>query len=108
MTPESQFEIPPSFIALYLEPGRLKPHATREVIASRYEFCEDLAVMLTEHAAGVKGDLKVTEEDVLVRIHRGLLAEASGVNPKEAEWVVTRLAELLNWPRLTLRSELGP
>ena len=107
MPPESQFEIPPSFIALYLEPGRVKPHAARDVIAARYEFCEDLATMLTEHAADVKGDLKVTEEDVLVRIHRGLLAEASGVNPKEAQWVVTRLAELLNWPRLTSSSEPG-
>ncbi|WP_031404413.1 hypothetical protein [Thiomonas sp. FB-Cd] len=105
MPPESQFEIPPSFIALYLEPGRTKPHATRDVIAARYEFCEDLATMLTEHAADVKGDLKVTEEDVLVRIHRGLLAEDSGVNPKEAMWVVTRLAELLNWPRLKPSSE---
>lgn len=107
MPPESQFEIPASFIALYLEPGRLKPHAAREVIAARYEFCEDLATMLTDHAADVKGDLKVTEGDVLVRIYRGLLAEASGVNPKEAEWVVTRLAELLNWPRLMFGSESG-
>jgi hypothetical protein len=107
MPPESQFEIPPSFIALYVEPGRLKPRAPREVIAARYEFCEDLATMLTEHAAEIKGDLKVTEEDVLVRIHRGLLAQASGVDPKEAQWVITRLAELLNWPRLASSGEPG-
>ncbi|MDE2252968.1 MAG: ATPase with chaperone activity [Betaproteobacteria bacterium] len=107
MPSESQFEIPPSFIALYVEPGRLKPHAPREVIAARYEFCEDLASMLTEHAAEIKGDLKVTEEDVLVRIHRGLLAQASGVDPKEAQWVITRLAELLNWPRLASSGEPG-
>ena len=47
MTDESQITIPPSFIALYQEPGRTKPNAPRDVITQRYEFCEDLATMLT-------------------------------------------------------------
>jgi hypothetical protein len=50
MSDESQIEIPQSFVALYVEPGRLKPSATREVLAARYELCEDMANMLTEHA----------------------------------------------------------
>ncbi|MHB1668448.1 MAG: ATPase with chaperone activity [Thiomonas sp.] len=98
MTDASQIQIPPSFIALYLAPNRSKPNATREQISQRYEFCEDLATMLTEHAADIKASLHVTEGDVLVRIHRGLLADGSGVSAQEAQWVLTRLAELLHWP----------
>ena len=100
MTDESQITIPPSFIALYLEPGRTKPNAPRDVITQRYEFCEDLATMLTERAGEIKFDLGVTEDDVLQRIHRGLVADDSGVDPAEARWVVTRLAELLAWTAL--------
>lgn len=105
MTDDSQIQIPPSFIALYLEPGRNRPGAPREVITRRYEFCEDLATMLTEHAAEIKAELGVTEGDVLVRIHRGLMADGSGVDANEAQWVVTRLAELLNWPMPTSARE---
>jgi len=43
VTDENQFHIPPSFIALYVPPGRIKPTAGRDEIAQRYEFCEDLA-----------------------------------------------------------------
>ena len=100
MTDESQLTIPPSFIALYLEPGRTKPHAPRDVITQRYEFCEDLATMLTDRASEIKFDLGVTESDVLERIHRGLEVEGSGLDAKEARWVVTRLAELLGWAAL--------
>ncbi len=100
MTDESQITIPPSFIALYLEPDRTKPNAPRDVITQRYEFCEDLATMLTERAGEIKFDLGVTEDDVLQRIHRGLVADGSGVDPAEARWVVTRLAELLAWTAL--------
>jgi len=46
--------------------------------------------------------LGVTEDDVLERVHRGLLTgEAAGdavVSADEAWWVVHRLAELLGWP----------
>ena len=37
-------------MALFVEPGRQKPNATREVVAERYELCEDMASMLTETA----------------------------------------------------------
>ncbi|MFZ5490157.1 MAG: ATPase with chaperone activity [Thiomonas sp.] len=98
MTDESQLIVPPSFIALYLQPHRTRPSAPREVIAARYEFCEDLALMLTEHAAEIKSSLHVTDDDVLSRVWRGLRAPDSGVNAAEAQWVVNRLAELLGWP----------
>lgn len=98
MSEESQLVLPASFVALYVPEGRLKPTASREAMAARHEFCEDLATMLVEHARTVKWDLGVTEDDVLLRIHRGLLDEASGVSAAEAGWVTCRLAELLDWP----------
>lgn len=97
MSEESQITVPPSFIALYLEPGRTKPSAPREVIAARYEFCEDLASLLTEHAKTQLWELSVNEDDVLDRIRHGLEQEASGVSTAEADWVTRRLAELLGW-----------
>ena len=96
MSDENQFVVPPSFIALYVEPGRLKPRAPRSEIAERYEFCEDLAQMLTERARTLQWELGVTEDDVLDRCRRGLLAD-DAMPPEQARWVVRRLAELLGW-----------
>jgi hypothetical protein len=42
----------------------------------------------------------VDEEAVLTRMHSGLLAPGSVLSEPEAQWVVTRLAELLEWPPL--------
>ncbi len=58
----------------------------------------DMAQMLTDHARTKLFDLAVTEEVVLEHMHRGLLAEGSGLADDEAGWVVCRLAELLDWP----------
>lgn len=98
MSEDSQIVIPPSFIALFMSPGRLKPTAPREVIAQRYEYCEDLATLLTEQAKTLQWQLGITEADVLERVHRGLLAEGTQVTPPEAGWILRRLAELLDWP----------
>jgi hypothetical protein len=97
MSEENQFTVPPSFIALFVPPGRSKPTETRDHIAQRYELCEDLAQMLTEQANTKKWELGVTESDVLERMERGLQAEGSVVTEPEARWVVRRLAELLEW-----------
>lgn len=97
MSDESQIAIPASFIALYVDPGRIKPRASREEIAARYEFCEDLATMLVDHARTKLWELGVTEVDVLERIRRGLATGQSGVSSAEAVWVIRRLAELLGW-----------
>ena len=98
MSDESQIVVPPSFIELFMEPGRSRPNATREHISARHEFCDDLANMLTEHASARLFELGVEESDVLERIHRGLLAGDATVSEPEAQWVVRRLAELLGWP----------
>jgi len=98
MSDESQIEIPPSFIALFVPPGRIKPTASRAEIQQRYEFCEDLATLLTEPAQARLWELGITETDVLGRMRDGLLAgEANSVNAAEADWVIRRLAELLGW-----------
>ena len=94
---DSQIVVPPSFVALFVPPGRVKPTAPRDTIAARHELCEDLAQMLTEHALLKRFELGVTEADVLQRIHAGL-AGGDTVTAAEAGWVIHRLAELLDWP----------
>ncbi|MFC7408610.1 MULTISPECIES: ATPase with chaperone activity [Hydrogenophaga] len=98
MSEDSQLLIPPSFIALYVPPGRIKPTLARDEIAQRYELCEDMAQMLTETASTMLVTLGITEQDVLARCRLGLRAEPAVVSADEAGWVVSRLAELMNWP----------
>lgn len=102
MSEDSQIVVPPSFLALFVPPGRLKPQAPRALIAQRYELCEDLAQMLIEHAQAVHFDSGADEAQVLQRVENGLNAQAPGaasvVSGAEARWVVRRLAELLGWP----------
>lgn len=97
MTDDQSIDIPPSFVALFITPGRIKPSLTREAMSARYELCEDLASLLTEHAKTVLFDLGIAEADVLERCELGLLTESSVVSGVEARWVMRRLAELLGW-----------
>ncbi len=97
---DNQTVLPASFIALFIEPGRHKPSATRDHMQARHEFCEDLASMLTEQAQTKLWELGVTERDVLERMLLGLRASPAVVDDREAGWVVTRLAELMGWPAL--------
>ena len=98
---ENQTPIPESFIALFVPRGRTRPTQLRAVIATRYDLCEDMAQMLTEHARTSLFALSITEELVLERMHQGL-EDGSVVSAEEAGWVITRLAELLDWPRPAL------
>ena len=98
MSDENQLVVPPSFIALFVEPGRTRPCASREEILARHDYCEDLAQMLTETASARRWELGITEDDVLERLRRGLADPAAGVTGPEAVWVIRRLAELLGWP----------
>ena len=98
MTEEFQIDIPASFMALYVPPGKIKPSLGQRDLATRYELCEDLANLLTEKASNLQFTLGITEELVLAQCETGLLAEPAVVTPPEARWVVCRLAELLQWP----------
>ena len=97
MSDDNQILVPPSFIALFVEPGRIKPSASKETIHERYDYCEDLANLLTEPASNKLWELGITEADVLERMLRGLMTGEAGVNAAEAQWVMHRLAELLGW-----------
>ena len=97
MSDDYQIIVPPSFIALFVEPGRIKPSASREYIYARYDLCEDMANLLTEQASNKLWELGITQTDVLERIHRGLLTQDVGLTELEAGWVVRRLAEILGW-----------
>ena len=98
MYDHNQSEFPRSFIELFVPPGKDRPSERQEVISARYDLCEDMAQMLTEHASAKLFELGVTEQDVLERMHLGLLRDPSAVTGPEAHWIVCRLAELLEWP----------
>ena len=83
-------------MAPYVDLGQQKPNAFREVVAARYELCEDMATMLAETAKSVLFSLG-TEEEVLAKCHPCLLGEDVVVSVPEAAWVIRRLAELLDW-----------
>ena len=93
---------------LFVTAGRLKPSASLEVVVGRYELCEDMACMLAEHAPTMLSNLSLTEEDVLLRCHDGLMAGASVFTEQESDWVIRRLAELLAWTPLELGEAASP
>ena len=98
MTDDFQIHIPPSFMALYVPPGKIKPTLGQRDMSARYELCDDMAHLLTEQAANQQFQLGITEALALDRCLQGLLASPEVMNEAEARWVVCRLAELLNWP----------
>ena len=95
MSDDSQIYVPPSFVALFVPPGRIKPTASREHIAERHDLCEDLAQMLLETAQTQRWSLGITTDDTLERIARGLPSSGLDLSDAETGWVMTRLAELL-------------
>ena len=98
MSQEFQIHIPPSFMALYVPPGKIKPTLGQREMAARHELCEDMAQLLTEQAANQQFQLGITEDLALERCLQGLLATPDLLSEAEARWVICRLAELLNWP----------
>ncbi len=108
MTEEFQIDIPASFMALFVPPGKIKPSMGQREMAGRYELCEDLANLLTEKAANMQFTLGITEELVLAQCEAGLLTQPAVVTPGEARWVVCRLAELLHWPMAQLLPSQPP
>ena len=101
MTEDVRAWIPESFLALFAEPGRIKPSEPRAVIQQRYAFCDDLATMLVDTARSRLWELQITERDVLDRIHAGLTGGNIEISAQEALWVRHRLAELLGWDSST-------
>lgn len=101
--PLNQNHVPDAFVALHTEPGRTKPSLSRSTLLERHAWCEDMAQLLTEHAATLQFSHNLTEAETLRRVLQGLLApgeapQTEHLQPLEALWVVCRLAELLGWP----------
>ena len=97
MSDEYQIPIPPSFEAVHRDTrGRLT--LPRDDFRARYELCEDMAQMLVEPCQARLHELGLSEDVILERTEAGLAAEGGGFDAAEAAWVVTRLAELLDWP----------
>ena len=96
----NQITVPPSFTALYATPSGHRLTEPMAVVRARYELCEDLAQLLTERAAAEQFRAGDVEREVLRKMRAGLAGPAAPVTPAEADWVVRRLAELLDWPPL--------
>lgn len=97
MEDPNQIEVPPSFTALFASPSGHRLLQPMSVVRERYELCEDLAQMLTERASTVPFKSGHREREVLQQMRLALTGPDSVVEPAEAVWVVTRLAELLEW-----------
>jgi hypothetical protein len=87
--------VPPSFVALFIPSGRLRPAETATVIEQRYELCEDFAQMLLGQAQTRQWEWGITRKDVLQRVAQGL-QDSDVFSADEAQWVLTRLEELLS------------
>lgn len=97
MYDHNQTLVPDSFLALHSRHGR--PLLSREEMEARHEVCEtiasQLAAALAQHGVGVDDST-----DALARVRDGLLGDdgdASGAD--ESDWVVRRIAELMEWPQ---------
>lgn len=97
MDDSNQLDVPPSFVALYTNPAGHRLTEPIRIVRERYELCEDMAQMLTEHASTALAQSNDSERQVLVRMQQALSADGSPVQPAEAVWVIRRLAELLGW-----------
>ena len=95
MDEQYQITIPPSFMAIYSRNGR--PIETRQVIEQRYDLCEDLAAQTAETCQVLQFRDDLSEAEILKGCHASLQT-AGAVSVQEADWVVSRVAELLGWP----------
>ena len=97
MDDHHQILVPDSFIALHTTRNG-RPSLPRRELIARYELCEDMATTLTEHCRTIHFRDGVDEAEALRRCHQGLVAEPAVLSAAQAQWVVKRTAELLDWP----------
>lgn len=97
MEDSNQIEVPPSFLALFTPPGGHRLTEPMRTVRARYELCEDLSQMLAEQAPTVLFKSGSGEREVLMKMKAVLSGAGVDLQPREAAWVMTRLAELLGW-----------
>lgn len=95
---DQQIHVPESFLDLFRRRrgDRLQEPAHR--VLARYEICEDLAQALCLQGRSLCLDLGVMPADVAPRMTQGLSGPEGGLAPEEADWVTTRLIELMENP----------
>jgi hypothetical protein len=106
MSIDNQIEIPQSFMAMYVRPGRSQPTAPQEIVLARYEQCEDMACLLAENAQTLAFKDNISEQEVLAGCRQGLRADGSDFTDIESEWIIFRLAELMGWPPPAFETEV--
>jgi hypothetical protein len=96
MYDHNQTLVPDSFLALHSRQGR--PLLSREEMEARHESCETLASQLAAALAqrGVGVD---DADDALARVRDGLVGDGDASGADESQWVVHRIAELMDWPQ---------
>jgi hypothetical protein len=96
MFDENQTFIPDSYVELYRDSrGRLT--IGKAELSSSYEMCEDMAQALVERCRPVHMSDGVDEPQILERCHAGLASPGTGFSAPQAQWVIRRTAELLDW-----------
>lgn len=96
MDDTSQIQPPESFANLFRGRAGILKTPIAEVV-TRYELCEDLACHLVEQAQTVYHAGNTSEAGVLQGFYNAIAENDSALSPKEAGWVIQRLAELLQW-----------
>jgi hypothetical protein len=97
MSDDYQIPIPPSFEAMHRDArGRLGLPLSE--FRQRYELCEDLAQQAVDSAQAAHHDIGLDQDAVLQRCQAGLTQAELGLEPRELDWIILRLAELLGWP----------
>ncbi len=91
----NQTLVPESFLAIHSRHGRaLRPRAE---IEARHELCEDVALHAAAFLAARHHEGDDTGE-ALQRCRDGLNADPDAFAAAEVAWVVSRVAELQEWP----------
>jgi hypothetical protein len=96
MEDPNQILVPESFMALYQQRGR--PTRERHEIEARFELCEDLAAHVSQLCATVQFSGDLSESAALKKCFDGLVEPPATVSQPEARWVMSRVAEMLDWP----------
>lgn len=92
---DSQIHVPDSFLALFRVSGSSRLAQPETFIRSRYETCEDMAQLLAPQLRGLAADLGVDAGDVAGRMGASLQDPGVGLAAEEAQWVATRVTELM-------------
>ena len=95
MNDDQSRAVPESFIAVHAD-ERGRPRLRLAELRERHELCDDLAQALVERVRELQHRLGVDEASVVARVAQGLSDPDAALQPGEADWVRTRLLELLS------------